>query len=184
MLISEGLNARVFGADMSSNQFGTDVRSLQLHETLLEEHNVGQVFETSPVDGLVNFEADVATPKIVDEALAVTSRMTKAKFGKRKSKPTERWLTYQTSQLDEKRRKLNSRLPKKSSAVDGPLYLVRNVEAVREQMLQIDGVFQMSIEVHRENNSSLPLEMQEQDEDWFDDIDEKLCHSKIRSTTG
>ena len=54
-----------------------------------------------------------------------------------------------------------------------PLYSVRNVEAIREQMHQIDGVFKMLIEVHRENSSSLPLEMQEQDGEWFDDIEEK-----------
>ena len=54
-----------------------------------------------------------------------------------------------------------------------PLYSVRNVEAIREQMHQIDGVFKMLIEVHREYNSSLPLEMQEQDGEWFDDIEEE-----------
>ena len=45
-------------------------------------------------------------------------------------------------------------------------------------MLQIDEVFKMLIEVHREYNSSLPLEMQEQYEDWFDDIDEKMMSFK------
>ena len=37
----------------------------------------------------------------------------------------------------------------KSSAVDELLYSVRNVEAVREQILQIDEVFKMLIKVHR-----------------------------------
>ena len=45
-------------------------------------------------------------------------------------------------------------------------------------MLQIDGVFKMLIEVHREYNSLLPLEMHEQDEDWFDGIDEKMMSFK------
>ena len=45
-------------------------------------------------------------------------------------------------------------------------------------MLQIDDVFKILIEVHREYNSLLPLEMQEQDEDWFDDIDEKMMSFK------
>ena len=31
----------------------------------------------------------------------------------------------------------------------------------------------MLIEVHREYNSFLPLEMQEQHEDWFEDINRK-----------
>ena len=45
-------------------------------------------------------------------------------------------------------------------------------------MLQIDGVFKMLIEVHRKYNSLLPLEMHEQDEDWFDGIDEKMMSFK------
>ena len=122
---------REFGAEISSNQFGTDGRSLQLDETLLEENNVDKVLGTSLVDGL-NFEADEATSKIVDDgAPAVRSRLAEIEPGKRKSKPTERWLAYQTSQLEE-RRKLHSRLLRKSSAVDELLYSVRNVEAVRE----------------------------------------------------
>ena len=51
MSISEGLNARAFDAEMSSNQFGTDGRSLQLDGTLLEENNILKVLGTSLVDG-------------------------------------------------------------------------------------------------------------------------------------
>ena len=182
MSISEGLNAGAFGAEMSSNRFDTDGKSFQLDETLLEENNVDKVLGTSLVDGL-NFEADEAISKIVDDgAPAVRSRLAEIEPGKRKSKPTERWLAYQTSQLEE-RRKLHSRLLRKSSAVDELLYSVRNVEAVRDQILQIDGVFKMLIEVHREYNYLLLLEMQDQDKDWFDHIDEKN-DSKLRSTTG
>ena len=182
MSISEGLNAGAFGAEMSSNRFDTDGKSFQLDETLLEENNVDKVLGTSLVDGL-NFEVDEATSKIVDDgAPAVRSRLAEIEPGKRKSKPTERWLAYQTSQLEE-RRKLHSRLLRKSSAVDELLYSVRNVEAVRDQILQIDGVFKMLIEVHREYNYLLLLEMQDQDKDWFDHIDEKN-DSKLRSTTG
>ena len=96
MSISEGLNAGGFGAEISSNQFGTDGRSFQLDETLLEENNVDKVLGTSLVDGL-NFEVDEATSKIVDDgAPAVRNRLAEIEPGKRKSKPTERWLAYQT----------------------------------------------------------------------------------------
>ena len=60
---------------MSSDQFGSDGRSLQLDETLLEENNVGKVLGISLVDGL-NVEADEATSKIVDDgAPLVRSRL-------------------------------------------------------------------------------------------------------------
>ena len=72
--ISKGLNTGAFGAEMSSDQFGSDGRSLQLDETLLEESNVDKVLGTL-VDGL-NFEADEATSKIVDDgALLIRSRL-------------------------------------------------------------------------------------------------------------
>ena len=72
--ISKGLNTGAFGAEMSSDQFGSDGRSLQLDKTLLEESNVDKVLGTL-VDGL-NFEADEATSKIVDDgALLIRSRL-------------------------------------------------------------------------------------------------------------
>ena len=101
MSISEDLNAEALGALMSTDQFGTDGRSFQLDETLLEENNVNKVLETSTVDGLINFEADQVTPKIVDGVPASRSRLTEREPGKRKSKPTQHWLAYQTSKLEE-----------------------------------------------------------------------------------
>ena len=65
--ISEGLNTGAFDAELSSNQFGTDGRSLQLDETLLEESKEDKVLGPSSVDGLVNFEANEATSNIVDD---------------------------------------------------------------------------------------------------------------------
>ena len=60
---------------------------------------------------------------------------------------------------------------RKSSAVDSLLYLLRNVETVREQMLQIDDMFKQLMDVHKEYNSLLPLVAPEDNDKWFDDID-------------
>ena len=80
--ISEGLNTGAFDAELSSNQFGTDGRSLQLDETLLEESKEDKVLGTSSVDGLVNFEANEATSNIVDDwAPAVRSRLAEIEPG-------------------------------------------------------------------------------------------------------
>ena len=66
-----------------------------------------------------------ATSKILDDgAPRVRSRLAEIEPVKRKSKPKEHWLAYCTSQLEERRRKLPSRLLRKSSAVDEPLYIV------------------------------------------------------------
>ena len=78
------------------------------------------VLGASLVDRL-NFEPDEATSKIVDDgAPRVRSRLAEIEPKKRKSKPTEHWLAHHTSQLEERRRKLPSRLLRKSSAVDEP----------------------------------------------------------------
>ena len=80
------------------------------------------------------------------------------------------------------------RVIRKSSAADSLLYSSRNVETVKEQMLQIDDMFKQLIDVHKEYNSLLSLEAQEDDEKWFDDIDADMLvfkqkiHNRIRDT--
>ena len=56
------------------------------------------------------------------------------------------------------------RIIRKSGAVDSLLYSSRNMETVREQMLQIDDMFKQLMDVYKEYNSLLPLEVQEDDE--------------------
>ena len=98
---------------------------------------------------------------------------------KRKKKPTPCWLEYQSSQLEEKRNRMYSRLIRKSNAVNYLLYSPRDVEVVREQMLQVDDLLKMVIEVDKEYNALLPVEQQDQDEDWFDEIDASTLQFKI-----
>ena len=73
---------------------------------------------------------------------------------------------------------MHSRIIKKSSAVDELLQSSRNVKEVQEQMKQTDDKFKMLMEVHKEYNSLLILEMQEQDEESFDDVDENMLSLK------
>ena len=76
-----------------------------MDETLLEENNVDTILGKSLRDGLVNFEAKEATPKLVDDgAPAVRSRLAEIEPGKRKSRPTECWLAYQTSSVRRKKK--------------------------------------------------------------------------------
>ena len=78
--------------------------------------------------------------------------------GKRKKKYTTHWLEHQSSQLEEKRSRLYGRLIRKSNAVNDLLYSPRNVELVREQKFQVDDLFKMVTEVHKEYNALLPVE--------------------------
>ena len=109
---------------------------------------------------------------------AISQGHNEAYVEKGKHKPTPRWLQYKADQLQERRTMLNRRIIRKSSAVDSLLYSSRNVEAVREQILQIDDMFKQMMEVHKEYNSLLPLEVKEDDEKWFDNIDADMLAFK------
>ena len=152
MSIGSDLNMDGLGSQADvSNPFDTGVRSNQLDD---QDENV-------KVENIRGSRSENAINQGPDEAYVE----------KRKHKPTPRWLQYQSDQLQERRTMLNRRITRKSSAVDSLLYSSRNVEAVTEQMLQIDDMFKKMMEVHKEYNSMSLLEVQEDDEKWFDDTD-------------
>ena len=137
--ISGDLNAKAFGAQKVSDHFGTDDESANLDRNRLDEtYGLGTVPVPDERDKATEKQNRKQPSKIEDAKSDNRSRLVGNLDGKRRSKPTKCWLDYQTSQLEEKRSKLHSRIVKKSSAVDELLYLSRNVEAVREQMIQIE----------------------------------------------
>ena len=133
MSISGDLNAKALGAQKACNHFGTD-------------------------DESAHFDRTRRQPSRAEDAISDNrSRLVGNLDGKRRSKPIKHWLDYQTSQLEERRSKLHSRIIKKLSAVYELLYLSRNAEKIREQMTQIDDKYKMLMEVHKEYYSFLPL---------------------------
>ena len=156
MSISGDLNMDVLGSQANvSNLFDTGVRSNQLDD---QDENV-------KVENIRRSRSENAISQGHDEAYVEKRNINQLQDG------------YNINQISYKReeqcfsKKNNRRIIRKSSAVDSLLYSSRNVEAVREQMLQIDDMFKQIMEVHKEYNSLLPLEVQEDDEKWFDDID-------------
>ena len=69
---------------------------------------------------------------------------------------------------------MHSRIIKKLSAVSELLYSSRNADTYH----QIDDKYKMLVEVHEEYNSLSSLEMQAQDEEWFDEVDENMLSFK------
>ena len=154
MSISGNLNANAeLGAQKASDHVDTDDdESANFDRNQLDEaHGI----ETVPVPD----ERDETTEKqnrrqrsMTEDAIMSDnrSRLVGNLDGKRRSKPFKHWLDYKTSQLEERRSKLHSRIIKESSAVDELLYSSRNNETVREQMIQIDEKFKMLMEVQKE----------------------------------
>ena len=67
---------------------------------------------------------------------------------------------------------------RQSNAVHDLLYSPKNVEMVREPLLQVDGLFKMVTEVHKEYNAVVPVEQQNKDGDCFDDTDASILPFK------
>ena len=58
------------------------------------------------------------------------------------------------------------------------LYSPGDVEMAWEQMLQVDDLFKMMTEVHKEYNALLPVEEQDKHDDWFGEIDATMLQLK------
>ena len=79
----------------------------------------------------------------------------------------------------EERGKLHSRLLRKSSTIDALLYSFQNMNAVREELRPFNDQFRMILEVHEEYHQLIEDKVkQEEDEVWFDKLDENVCTFK------
>ena len=90
-------------------------------------------------------------------------------------------MEYRRKTLEEKRGKRHSRLVQKSSAIDALLYSCQNMNTAREELCLFDDHFKMILEVHEEYQL---IEGKVKQEVWFDKLDEKVCTSKHKDTTG
>ena len=159
MSISGDLDRGALVADKVSDQFGTVESLKQLDNEAFVKGRSSVTRTQSEGDLNLNDKMDWSmTEEIV----------------KRKKKHTTRWLEYQLFQLEGKKSRLYRRLIRKSNEFNDLLYSARNFEKVKEQMLQVDDLFKMVTEVHKEYNALLPVEQQGKDEDWFDEIDDSM----------
>ena len=105
-------------------------------------------------------------------------RETKQYGLRRQRKQTEKEVEYRRKTLEERRGKLHSCL-RKSSAIDGLLYSFQNMNTVREELRLFDDQFRMILEVHEEYHQLIEDKVkQEEDEVWFDKLDENVCTFK------
>ena len=63
-----------------------------------------------------------------DRSIAVTEDQSGlSELGRRKIKPTPRWIAYQLDELEKKRSRLNKKMIRKSSAVESMLHSFKNL---------------------------------------------------------
>ena len=58
------------------------------------------------------------------------------------------------------------------------MYSPNNIKAVRDQMQQLDDNFKVMLDVQKKYNSWLPVEEQERDEQWFNEVEHNICTFK------
>ena len=144
MSISRDLNAKALGA-----QKALMINQLIWKEISWMKRMVLKLFQCLR-KGMKLQRNETRQPSRAEDAMSDNrSRLVTNLNGKRRNKPTKGWLDYQTFQLEERRSKLHSRIIKNLSAVDELLHSSRNVEAVQEQMIQIDDKFKMLMIVHK-----------------------------------
>ena len=73
-----------------------------------------------------------------------------------------------------RRNRMNSRLSRQSSAIQDLMYSVKNMVAVEEEIAQFDYIFKQLMLVHQEYHSLLDEEKKPTDEEWLEEVDERV----------
>ena len=95
---------------------------------------------------------------------------------KRMKKLTENGLQYQISLLEERRQKLNTKLIRKSTEIEDLLLSMRNKVAVEAYMNQFNDVLDIFVKPDKEYK--MLKQMNEEDDEWFENIDYWVCSFK------
>ena len=93
---------------------------------------------------------------------------------------TEKGRRYYADILLEKRKRTISRMQRKANAIDDLLYSAGNQVAVREELDQYSDLFKLVTNHHEEYCEFLDAENQQQEEGWFDDLDQDMFNFKHR----
>ena len=116
MSINRDLNAKALGAWKASDHFDIYDESANLDRNLLDEtHGIETVSVPHERDETTEKQNRKPQSRTEDAIPDDMSRLMGNLDGKRRSKPTKHWRDYQTSQLEEGRSKLHSRIIKKLS---------------------------------------------------------------------
>ena len=107
-----------------------------------------------------------------------------ASQGKRSRKLTEKGRSLKLSTLSNKRRKMNSRLVRQSGTIEDLMYPLKNYMTVEEALAQFDYIFKQLLLVHQEYHSLLEDDEKLADEEWFEEVDERVFTFKHKVYSG
>ena len=84
--------------------------------------------------------------------------------------------------LWERRSRINRRLIRKYATIEDPLFSARNVVVVQEEMAQFNDLFKVLLSAYEDYNALLEDEARDKENEWFDDIDNKVFSFKRKIT--
>ena len=103
----------------------------------------------------------------------------------RRRKLTEKSKAYRATLLKEKREKINGRMMRKSSIIEN--LLLSNKNRIAVELAQFNNLFKMLLNIHKEYSQVLDDDERAGQDDWFDDLDNKVrtfkrkIHNWLRS---
>ena len=93
---------------------------------------------------------------------------------KRSRKLTEKGYDLKMSTLDDKRKKMNSRLIRQAVAIEDLMYSSSNIITVKEELSQFDYIFKQLVAVQEEYRILKEEREKFADDIWFEEVDERV----------
>ena len=97
----------------------------------------------------------------------------------RRGKLTDKGTVYRATLLKEKKReKINGIMMRKCSIIKDLLFSSKNKIDVEEELVHFNNLFKMLLNIHEEYSQVLDDDERADEDDWFDDLDKKVCTFK------
>ena len=126
--------------------------------------------QQDPAQGIENFLCSMdSNPEVGNSFDGIT---------KRSRKQTEKGLAYSLQVLFEKRKRLLSRLQRKSENINTLIQSKLNVQTVNEEFNQYDDLLKMFLDTDYQYRSKLEDSQQIEDGNWFDEVNQNIITFK------
>ena len=161
------------------------VRRMSLHENEVNQHDMrttlAEAEAFAPADRIDPANDDDNDDDDDDDELNPDGAVMQDDSAKTRSrKLMEKGICLKISTLHNKRKKINSRLLRQASAIEDPMYAYKNMVTVAEEITQYDYIFKQLLLVHEEYHSLLDKLAKCNDDEWFEEVDERVFTFKYK----
>ena len=96
---------------------------------------------------------------------------------------TEKGRDYKLKIMKERRQKLRKRIQRSWNTIEELQLSERNMAPVQQELAQFNDVYKLFVNLHEELNPMLEDSERAADDEWFEDIDERVCTFKSKTHT-